>query len=113
MRLTVKPLKIRRPGSGMAVIDRTVLRDIGVSSGDFVELRGGSSVVARVWPSDAEDAGIGIVRIDGQSGRRLASVSTTASPSRRPMSNRPGTSPSHSPTASVCAALSARRFAKS
>lgn len=38
MRLTVKPLKNRDPGSGMAVIDRTVLDDLGVSSGDFVAI---------------------------------------------------------------------------
>jgi transitional endoplasmic reticulum ATPase len=68
MYLTVKPLKDREPGSGMAVIDRDVLGDLGVSSGDFVALEGrdGGRAVARVWPSDANDAGREIVRIDGQ-----------------------------------------------
>ncbi|NHN47141.1 CDC48 family AAA ATPase [Halostella sp. JP-L12] len=68
MRLTVKPLKNRDPGSGMAVIDREALKDLGLSSGSFVTLQGrdGRSAVARVWPSDAEDAGRGVVRIDGQ-----------------------------------------------
>jgi transitional endoplasmic reticulum ATPase len=59
----------------MAVIDRTALGDLGCSSGDFVELRGdGASVAARVWPSDADDAGTGVVRIDGQL-RQAAGVS--------------------------------------
>ena len=68
MRLTVKPLKNRDPGSGMAVIDRDVLQELGVSSGDFVTIEGrdGGSAVARVWPSDREDTGRGYVRIDGQ-----------------------------------------------
>jgi transitional endoplasmic reticulum ATPase len=67
MELTVKPLKQREPGSGMAVIDRQALRDSDLGSGDFVRLhvRDGSAV-ARAWPSDREDAGRGYVRIDGQ-----------------------------------------------
>ncbi|MFB6302038.1 MAG: AAA family ATPase, partial [Haloferacaceae archaeon] len=76
MRLTVKQLKNRDPGSGMAVIDRDALDELGVSSGDFVTIRGddGSTATARVWPSDASDAGRGIVRIDGQL-RQAANVS--------------------------------------
>jgi len=68
MRLTVKQLKNREPGSGMAVIDRDALQEIGVSSGDFVAVEGreGGQTVARVWPSDTSDAGHGIIRIDGQ-----------------------------------------------
>jgi transitional endoplasmic reticulum ATPase len=76
MRLTVKQLKNRDPGSGMAVVDRTVLSELGVGSGDFVAVQGpdGERAVARVWPSDASDAGRGIVRIDGQL-RQAAGVS--------------------------------------
>ncbi len=67
MRLTVKQLKNRDPGSGMAVIDREALGDLGVSSGDFVAIEGRDGrAVARVWPSDTSDAGRGIIRIDGQ-----------------------------------------------
>lgn len=36
MQLTVKQLKNRDPGSGMAVIDRAALGELGVSSGDLV-----------------------------------------------------------------------------
>ena len=68
MQLTVKQLKNRDPGSGLAVIDREALADLGVTSGDFVAIEGrdGQQAVARVWPSDSSDAGRGIVRIDGQ-----------------------------------------------
>jgi transitional endoplasmic reticulum ATPase len=66
MRLTVKPLKTRDPGSGMAVIDREILPELGVSSGDVVAIAGEDGrAVATVWPSDSTDAGKGIVRIDG------------------------------------------------
>jgi transitional endoplasmic reticulum ATPase len=67
MRLTVKPLKKREPGDGMAVIDRQALGEAGLSGGDFVAVEGRDGrVVARAWPSDSDDAGRGIVRIDGQ-----------------------------------------------
>ncbi|MFB6254734.1 MAG: CDC48 family AAA ATPase [Halobacteriaceae archaeon] len=76
MQLTVKQLKNRDPGSGMAVIDRDALQDLDVSSGDFVAIEGrnGRKTVARVWPSDANDAGKGYIRIDGQL-RQAANVS--------------------------------------
>ncbi len=76
MRLTVKQLKNRDPGSGLAVIDREALQELGVSGGDFVAIEGrdGGRTVARVWPSDTSDAGKGIIRIDGQL-RQAANVS--------------------------------------
>ena len=76
MQLSVKQLKNRDPGSGMAVIDREALGELGVASGDFVAIEGrdGSRAVARVWPSDSGDAGRGIIRIDGQL-RAAANVS--------------------------------------
>lgn len=82
MRLRVKQLKNRDPGSGMAVIDRDALGELGVSSGDFVAIEGhdGGRTVARVWARDSEDAGRGTVRIDGQT-RRTANVGERAVPS--------------------------------
>ena len=76
MKLRVKQLKNRDPGSGMAVLDREALSDLGVSSGDFVGIEGhdGNRAVARVWPSDSGDAGRGIIRIDSQL-RHTAGVS--------------------------------------
>jgi len=62
MQLTVKPLKNREPGSGMAVIDRQVLEDSELSSGDFVRLQERSraqSAIANVWPSDCDGTGRG------------------------------------------------------
>ncbi|MCU4751968.1 CDC48 family AAA ATPase [Halobacteria archaeon AArc-curdl1] len=68
MYLTVKQLKNREPGSGMAVIDRSAMGELGVNSGDFVTIEGqdDGQTVARVWPSDRADAGRGLIRIDGQ-----------------------------------------------
>jgi transitional endoplasmic reticulum ATPase len=101
MRLTVKQLKNRDPGSGMAVVDREVLGDLGASSGDFVAIEGrdGGRALARVWPSDRTDAGRGIVRIDGQL-RQAANVRiddrvevepTDVSPAERVTVALPGT----------------------
>ena len=72
MKLTVKQLKNREPGSGMAVIDREALGELGASSGDFVAIHGrdDGQAIARVWPSDRSDAGRGYVRIDGAVRRR-------------------------------------------
>ncbi|MFB6132340.1 MAG: hypothetical protein ABEJ44_02905, partial [Halanaeroarchaeum sp.] len=52
----------------MTVIDREVLGDLGLSSGDFVAIQGREEgrAVARMWPSDSSDAGRGYIRIDGQ-----------------------------------------------
>ncbi|MEF8855406.1 MAG: CDC48 family AAA ATPase [Haloarculaceae archaeon] len=68
MQLTVKPLKNREPGSGMAVIDREALHASEFGSGEFVRLEGrdGSAAVAKAWPSDRDDAGREVIRIDGQ-----------------------------------------------
>ncbi|TYL35914.1 AAA family ATPase [Natronococcus pandeyae] len=67
MRLRVKPLKRKDAGSGLASIDREAMRELGVSSGEFVAIEGREGrVVARVWPGRSEETGRGIVRIDGQ-----------------------------------------------
>ncbi len=74
MRLTVRPLKGRDVGSGLAAIDRAAMDDLGVSSGEFVAIEGREGrAVARVWPGRSEDSGRGIVRIDGDL-RRAAGV---------------------------------------
>ncbi|MFB6305031.1 MAG: CDC48 family AAA ATPase [Haloferacaceae archaeon] len=67
MRLRVKRLKRKETGSGLASIDREAMKDLDVSSGDFVAIEGRDGrVVARVWPGRSEDTGEGVVRIDGQ-----------------------------------------------
>ncbi|WP_327052620.1 CDC48 family AAA ATPase [Halomicrococcus gelatinilyticus] len=68
MKLTVKPLKQKDAGRGLAAVDRRSMEDLGVENGDYIviEGRGQGRAVARVWPGYPEDEGRGIVRIDGK-----------------------------------------------
>lgn len=67
MRLRVKSLKRKDAGSGLESIDREAMRELDVSSGEFVAIEGRDGrVIARVWPGRSEDTGRGVVRIDGQ-----------------------------------------------
>ncbi|EMA24588.1 CDC48 family AAA ATPase [Haloarcula argentinensis] len=68
MRLTVKPLKQKDAGRGLAAIDRAAMDELELENGDYIVLEGkqDSRAVARVWPGYPEDEGKGIVRIDGQ-----------------------------------------------
>ncbi len=67
MRLTVKPLKQKDAGRGLAAVDRHAMDELEVENGDYVVIDGGESrAVARVWPGYPEDEGRGIVRIDGR-----------------------------------------------
>jgi transitional endoplasmic reticulum ATPase len=67
MRLTVKPLKQKDAGRGLAAIDRQAMAEMELENGDYILLEGDSGrTVARVWPGYPEDGGDGIVRIDGR-----------------------------------------------
>ncbi|MDS0283232.1 CDC48 family AAA ATPase [Haloarcula onubensis] len=68
MKLTVKPLKQKDAGRGLAAIDRAAMDEMDLENGDYIVLEGKGSnrAVARVWPGYPEDDGKGIVRIDGQ-----------------------------------------------
>ncbi|PSP65355.1 AAA family ATPase [Halobacteriales archaeon QH_8_64_26] len=67
MNLTVKPLKQKDAGRGLAAIDRGAMEEIGLQNGDYVRLGGQENpTVARVWPGYPEDQGEGIIRIDGR-----------------------------------------------
>jgi len=67
MRLTVKPLKQKDAGRGLAAIDRQAMAEMELENGDYILLEGDSGrTVARVWPGYPEDSGDGIVRIDGR-----------------------------------------------
>ena len=67
MRLTVKPLKQKDAGRGLAAIDRQAMAEMELENGDYILLNGDSGrTVARVWPGYPEDGGQGIVRIDGR-----------------------------------------------
>ncbi|WP_265111961.1 CDC48 family AAA ATPase [Halosolutus halophilus] len=68
MKLTVKPLKQKDAGRGLAAIDRVSMRELDLENGDYIALKGNGDgqAVARVWPGYPEDEGRGIVRIDGR-----------------------------------------------
>ncbi|WP_440771607.1 CDC48 family AAA ATPase [Natronorubrum sp. DTA28] len=68
MKLTVKPLKQKDAGRGLAAIDRVSMRELDLENGDYIVIdgKGDSQAVARVWPGYPEDEGRGIVRIDGR-----------------------------------------------
>ena len=67
MRLTVKPLKQKDAGRGLAAVDRSAMDELGVDNGDYIVIEGTESrAVARVWPGYPEDEGRGVVRIDGR-----------------------------------------------
>ena len=67
MKLTVKPLKQKDAGRGLAAVDRAAMDDLDLENGDYIVIDGGESrAVARVWPGYPEDQGRGVVRIDGR-----------------------------------------------
>jgi transitional endoplasmic reticulum ATPase len=68
MRLTVKPLKQKDAGRGLAAIDRAAMAEMDLENGDYIliEGSGGGRAVARVWPGYPEDEGNGVIRIDGR-----------------------------------------------
>ncbi|QSG09540.1 CDC48 family AAA ATPase [Halapricum desulfuricans] len=68
MKLTVKPLKQKDAGRGLAAIDRVAMDELDLENGDYIVIEGRQSgrAVARVWPGYPEDSGEGIVRIDGR-----------------------------------------------
>jgi transitional endoplasmic reticulum ATPase len=67
MRLTVKPLKQKDAGRGLAAIDRQAMAEMDLENGDYIIVEGEAGrTVARVWPGYPEDEGRGIVRIDGR-----------------------------------------------
>jgi len=68
MKLTVKPLKQKDAGRGLAAIDRAAMDELDLDNGDYVVLEGQADgrAVARVWPGYPEDGGQGVVRIDGR-----------------------------------------------
>jgi transitional endoplasmic reticulum ATPase len=67
MKLTVKPLKQKDAGRGLAAIDREAMAEMDLENGDYIVLDGADGrAVARVWPGYPTDTGAGVVRIDGR-----------------------------------------------
>ena len=55
----------RDVGRGIARIDPKVVTDLGLTSGDVVQITGKRKTNALCWPAHEQDYGKGIVRIDG------------------------------------------------
>ncbi|WP_435358741.1 CDC48 family AAA ATPase [Haloarchaeobius sp. DFWS5] len=68
MKLTVKPLKQKDAGRGLAAIDRASMQELELENGDHIQIsgKGDASAVARVWPGYPEDQGQHVIRIDGR-----------------------------------------------
>ncbi|MCL7393150.1 MAG: CDC48 family AAA ATPase [Thaumarchaeota archaeon] len=63
--LRVAEARSRDVGRGIARIDPEAMKKLGLTPGDIVEISGKRKTVAICWPSYSEDAGKGIIRIDG------------------------------------------------
>jgi len=64
VKLRVAEAKERDIGRKIARVDSQVIRDLGLSPGDIIEIIGKKSTVAIVWPAYKEDDGMGLIRID-------------------------------------------------
>ena len=71
-KLTVKPLKQKDAGRGLAAIDRRAMANLGLENGDYIVIEGKNQgrAVARVWPGYPEDEGQQVIRIDGRPSTR-------------------------------------------
>ncbi|NJE01570.1 CDC48 family AAA ATPase [Thermococcus sp. JdF3] len=65
VKLKVASAYQRDVGRGIVRIDRKSMREIGVQSGDIIEIIGTKNTAAVVWPAYPEDEGLGIIRMDG------------------------------------------------
>jgi len=66
VKLNVAEARSRDVGRKRARISPNVMKELGIDTGDFVEIEGRTgSVLAQVWPSYPEDEDKDIIRIDG------------------------------------------------
>jgi transitional endoplasmic reticulum ATPase len=63
--LRVAEANPRDVGRGIARIDPKTMGELGLTSGDVIEIIGKRRTVAICWPGYPEDSGKGIIRIDG------------------------------------------------
>jgi transitional endoplasmic reticulum ATPase len=63
--LKVAEAKSYDAGRGIARIDPKVAYEMGLQTGDVVNVEGSKKTAAIVWPGYPEDTGTGVVRIDG------------------------------------------------
>ncbi len=65
VQVRVADAKQRDVGHGKVRIDNETMQKLGITAGDFIEVRGKRTTVAIAWPAYAEDQAQGIARIDG------------------------------------------------
>ena len=65
IQLRVSDSQYRDVGKGLARIGHSILKQLGLSAGDIVEIVGKTRTAAKVWPGYPEDEKKGIIRIDG------------------------------------------------
>ena len=59
-------------GRGMALIDPKVMQEMGLSTGDVLEVAGKKKSYVLLWSSQADDYGKGLIRIDGYTRNNVA-----------------------------------------
>jgi len=65
VQVRVADAKQRDVGHGKVRIDNATMEKLGITAGDFIEVRGKRTTVAIAWPAYAEDQAQEIARIDG------------------------------------------------
>lgn len=63
--VTVKEAARDDAGRGIARLSIEVMRNLGLVSGDVIEIQGKKQATAIVWPGFQQDTGEGVLRIDG------------------------------------------------
>ena len=61
----VAEARARDANRGIVRIDSDVMRELGLASGDAIEITGTKKTVSLVWPGYEPDAGKGLIRMDG------------------------------------------------
>ena len=70
----VTEARARDANRGIVRIDSDVMRELGLTSGDAIEITGAKKTVSLVWPGYETDVGKGLIRMDGYT-RNNAGVS--------------------------------------
>ena len=73
-KLRVAEARARDANRGLVRIDAQAMRELGLATGDAVEITGTKKTVALVWPGYESDTGKGLIRMDGYA-RNNAGVS--------------------------------------
>jgi transitional endoplasmic reticulum ATPase len=63
--VTVKEAAHDDAGRGIARVSIEVMKNLGLVSGDVIEIQGKKKAAAIVWPGFAQDTGYGVLRVDG------------------------------------------------